>query len=221
MAAAKKTGRGKGTRAAGGKKAAAPAPSSTRTRGKTVEKRTSPMDRVNRARRVAAARAKRKPDTWPAIAKREGMSVAQIRRIFDDYLTWGRVQADPDMLVDHTLDMIESSLIELDDVIRAAAEDGNHAARVGAIRLTLEALVGRWEVMRNAGRLPHRMTRYRHDLENRQLFEQFIGRLKLHGVGDEVIADVMGLVDRDGQEEEKDVPQIVEGTVREEEAVPA
>lgn len=213
---------GKGTRKAGGKAAARPAPSSTAPRGRRPV-RLSPMDRVNRARRIAAARAKPKPDTWAAIAKREKMGQASVRRIYDDYLTWGRIQSSPDALVDHTLEMIEASLVELDDVIRAAAEDGNHAARVGAIRLTLEALVGRWEVMRTAGRLPAHMTRYRHDLQNRQLFEQFIGRLKLHGVGDAVIADVMGLVDGNGEESDAPAPrppQIVEGTVREE-AVPA
>jgi hypothetical protein len=207
-----KAGHGKGTRKAGGKAAAAPAESSRRgARSRKPAGQTdylSPLERVQRARRLSAARAKQRPDSWPTIAKAEGLSERQVRRIFDDFLTWERVQDDPDELVDETLATIEASIMELDDVIRQAAIDRNHAARVGAIRLLLEAQVGRWDVLRNAGRLPRHMGRWRNDRDALQLFERLMGALRARGVPEDVISEAWGLV-RDDDEPQR----VIEGSV--------
>jgi hypothetical protein len=185
-----KAGHGKGTRKAGGKAAAKPAASSTRSRGRKTDVRLSPLDRVNRARAIAARRAKTRPDSWVTIAKDEGLSERQARRIYDDFLAWDAVRTAPARLISQTLDTIEGVLLELDDVILEAAKQGNLNARVGAARLMLEAVAGRWDVMRAAGLIPDHMRRWQDAQEARAIFDAMTRVLKRHNIGDEVIDEL-------------------------------
>lgn len=185
-----KAGHGKGTPKAGGKAAATPARSSTASRSRSKDVRLSPLDRVNRARRIAARRAKKRPDSWETIAKDEDLSERQARRIYDDYLTWRNLRADPARLIEDTLDSIESSLLELDDVISEAARVGNLNARVGAVRLMLEAVAGRWDVMRAAGLVDPNMRRWQEAQEARAIFDAMARVLKRHNIADEVIDEL-------------------------------
>lgn len=190
-----KAGHGKGTAKAGGKKAAKPAKSSTQSRKKNAgpdDQRLSPLDRVQRARRIAAKRAtKPRATAWTTIAKQENLSERQVRRIYDDFLTWEARRGNPDRLIQDTLDTIEASMEELDDVIVKAAADGNHNARIGAVRLLLESVAGRWDVMVTAGLIPASMARWRDSQDARAIFEAMARVLKRHKIGDEVLDELM------------------------------
>lgn len=206
MAGRPKAGHGKGTRKTGGATAATPAKSSTASRSRRAGAvHLSPLDRVARARRVAAARSKQRPDSWPTIAKREGISEKTARRVYDDWLTWRGRRAAPEVLIDDTLDTIEAALLELDDVILAATKAGNLNARVGAVRLMLEAVAGRWDVMRAAGLVRPNMARWQEGQENRAIWEAMIRVLKRHDVGQEVLDELLEVVPDtiDGQATEK------------------
>lgn len=213
-----KAGHGKGTAKAGGKKKATPAKSSTQSRAKDAgpeDRKLSPLDRVKRARRIAAKRAKRpRAQAWTTIAKDEGLSERQVRRIYDDYLTWEARRGNPDRLIQETLDTIEAAMEELDDVIVKAAADGNHNARVGAVRLLLESVAGRWDVMRAAGLIPASMARWRDSQDARAIFEAMARVLKRHNIGDEVLDELMKEM-QEGQDDGRGLPagDVFEGSV--------
>lgn len=214
--APKSRGRGKGTPAAGGKKAAKPAPSSTRSRAKTPRKtevKLTPLDRVHRAKRIAARRAKKHPDTWVQIAVDEGLSERQARRVYDDYLVWQKPDRGPDELVDETLALIEAGMLELDDVIAASAKDGNHAARVGAIRLLFDAVAARWDVMQRSGRLPASFAQWRAGQESQVIFEAMARVLRRHNIGQEVIDELLSAIAGEEPAALGGGDDVVEGTV--------
>jgi hypothetical protein len=189
--------RGKGTRAAGGRAAAKPAASSTQTRQKRGygdRLGLSPMQRVERARRISAARAKPKPDAWTTIGKREGITARHAQRIFDDHLTWERARVDPTRVMMHTLETVEAQILDLDDAIATAREQGNVNAWVGALRLQMEAIVGRVEVMRQAGLMPDSMRAFQAQQETQAIFEAFGRILRRHGIPDEVTDELLAVV---------------------------
>jgi hypothetical protein len=202
---------GKGTRGAGAKAGARPAPSSAKSRAKGGRRAGSqgrgakyltPFDRVDRAGRIAVARSKAKPDPWRAIADRENLDERTCQRIYDDWLLWKRNRASPDRLIDHTIEMIEAQILDLDDAIAMARDLKNVASWVGALRLQMEAVAARWEVMRNAGRLPASMTRWREGEEAQVIFAAMM-RVLSGRVEQGLIDELLAVVD--------DEPRVIEG----------
>jgi hypothetical protein len=63
-------------------------------------------------------------------------------------------------------------------------------------------------VLRNAGRLPRHMGRWRNDRDALQLFERLMGALRARGVPEDVISEAWGLV-RDDDEPQR----VIEGSV--------
>jgi hypothetical protein len=161
-----------------------------------TEPRITPLQRVERGERIIAARhpARGRAKAWEKIAKDEELSERQCRRIYQAAMRWGTLRRSPTAIVEHTLDMIEASLMELDEIVADAAAEKNLNARIGAIRLIFEALAGRWEIMRASGLMPRDMGRWQDAADTRVLFERFVDALLRHGVSGPALDDVQALM---------------------------
>lgn len=181
-----------------------PPPEDNDDKGK---KALSMVERLRLAERLVAARMKPKPDSWPTIAKREGLPARTCQYVFSQY------QSDMRKLSDNTgQPILAESLMLYTSSIEKLANEAEHgdtsAARVGAIRTMLDALKGRIELLAVLGRMPRSFRA----LDELVALQQFVRRLaeivEEHSMPPEVVQEFVDLA--------REIQPIIEGT-----AVPA
>lgn len=178
-----------------------PPPEENGDKGK--KKALSMVERLRLAERLVAARMKTKPDTWPVIAKREGLPERTCKWVLHQY------QADMRKLGDNTGQPIlaESLMLYTASIERLAyeAEFGEtSAARVGAIRTMLDALKGRIELLAVLGRMP-RSFRALDELAALQRFVRKLAEIvEEHQMPPEVVQEFVNLA--------HEMQPIIEGT---------
>lgn len=156
--------------------------------------RLTMYDRVSRARTIAAERAQTRPTAWKAIAAKVGLSESQCREVYADYLRWNEDQEDPLGVVDDTINSLTVAMDEAADT--AAHADPGSAARVGAVRMFVEASTTRLALMQAAGKVPRYLGQFAAEREMRVIFEEFAELLRKHDVRGAILDDFIDLARR-------------------------
>jgi hypothetical protein len=168
------------------------------------------MDRVHRARVIAAERAKVEPTSWKAISDMVGLAQSQCREIYADFLRWDETMHDPMAVVDETIDCLWAAMIETSDT--AANADPGSAARVGAIRAFMEAATTRLALMQAAGKVPRYLGTFQAQAELQAVLREFGELLRKHAIEGEALRDFLELAER-VQSKPMGVRPAIEGTV--------
>lgn len=157
-------------------------------------KRMTMVERVRLAERMTEARNKKKPDTWEAISKREGVPLRTCKYIYAQYhdeisklgdATGGRV-------LNETLILYGASI----ETLAWLSEFGETGAvRVGAVRSLLDAAKGRIELLAVMGRMP-RSFRAVDELALLSLLVRRMAEvIERRGLEPEIVAEFLGLLD--------------------------
>lgn len=161
------------------------------------EKPSNLWQRTQRARKIAAERAKldgrgrRVP--WRTIASRHNITTRQAQRIYSDFCAWEESQHDPLSTVDEAILLREMLLDRLGEL---AVSADNSSAQVGACRAMLDIDRERLQLMQAVGRLPRNMARYRADVEFVQIVGEILEALEQRGVGRDAVEEIQAVVRR-------------------------
>jgi len=167
--------------------------------GHQQDRPPSLVDRVRRARGIAAERAKTDkrgklaPTPWSAIGEKFGLSERQARRIYEDFCRWERDQHDPLATVDEAIMLREAARDHLGEL---AVSGDNSSAQVGAAKAMLDADRERLELMQAAGRLPRNLARFRAEADFMTIARQMVELMRKRGVPSDVLDEVRELTQR-------------------------
>lgn len=184
---------------------------SKRNPPKRTASRLTIMDRVHRARTIAAARAKKRPTAWATIAKQVGLSERQCRDIYADFLLWDETQKDPMKVVEETIDCLWAAMLEASDTA-AYAEPGS-TARTGAVKAFIEAATTRLALMQAAGKVPRYLGTFAAEQELRAVMREFAELLERHEITGPPLREFLELAERVGARRRAELPRVVEGSV--------
>lgn len=173
---------------------------------KPSEKRLSMVERVRLAERIVAARNKAKPDTWPAISKREGIPERTLRDVHTKYL------ADMARLGDTTgVEILSETLMLYTSMVERLSWEAEHAERaaerVGANRVLSEVLRVRIELLSVMGRMPRSFRAMDELAALQRLVRQVAEAVERHNFPPEVVQEFLALADS--------VQPVIEGRVAE------
>lgn len=148
--------------------------------------------RVQLAQRLAVARAQPTPVHWDVLAERELLSVSQCHRILADYHAEDLQLGDPLGLVRESLSIFGRTIALLGDL----AEDDRTqaAAKVGALRLLLEALGARIQLMVSAGMMPRNLGAYRDQQDAVTLVRRLAEVIQHHDLDDKIVDELIAVV---------------------------
>lgn len=149
------------------------------------------VGRVQRAQRIAIARAQSPAVPWDKIAADEDLSRTQCHRILADYQAEDLALGDPLGLVRETLSIFNRSI----ELLGEMAENEKHVAyRTGAIRLLLEALGARIQLMVAAGLMPKRLSAQKDHDDAMVLVRKMAEVIQRHDLNDEVVDELIEVV---------------------------
>lgn len=147
------------------------------------------VQRVRLARRIAVARAKKEP--WATIIARERIPERTARDLLAKYQAESDELEDPFGIVRETLSLYDAALHDLSEI---ALNGDNSAAKVGAIRLTLETSKARVELLACAGMFPRNLSRAREEIDLITLINRIMKILEQADLPEEVIADLSAVI---------------------------
>ncbi len=167
--------------------------------GHQQDRPPSLVDRVRRARGIAAERAKTDkrgklaPTPWSAIGEKFGPSERQARRIYEDFCRWERDQHDPLATVDEAIMLHEAARDHLGEL---AVSGDNSSAQVGAAKAMLDADRERLELMQAVGRLPRNLHRFRAEADVITIAREMVEVMRKRGVLAEVLQEIRDVAER-------------------------
>jgi len=121
---------------------------------------------------------------WSVVAKRDGRTERQLRRVVDDYqrhvedcdLAFSPLERDAVELVRMALDRLE---IVRDTLTSIAANAETDAVAVGALRTALHAEAQVLELLQAVGKLPYDLGQMHRVIEERQLAEGMLAAMEV------------------------------------------
>lgn len=179
-------------------------------KGKPQRKMTI-FERVELGARVVAARHKPKPDTWQAIAKREGRALRVVQRVYQEYRDREVKHTDPsgDAVIKETLQLYENVI----EWLASAIEEADMwTAKTAASRQLMDALKDRIDLLVATGRMP-RSIQAATDRQRAQIIVRRMAEtLDRHGAPPELVRDLLGVLDEDQRlAEGREIPAVIEG----------
>lgn len=157
-----------------------------------VRRRLGMVGRIECAQRIAIARAQLKPVPWQRLARQEGLSERQCRRIHDDYISEGLRLGDPLNMVRESLSLLNRSITVLGDIAEGEAHD---SIKIGALRLLTETLGARISLMVAAGLMPRRLTQQRDRDDAVAIVRRMALVIQSRDLDPEVIDELLAVVD--------------------------
>ena len=151
------------------------------------------VERVRVQRRVAEARAFEPPVPRATLSQTEQVPERTLRHMHREWLQVQPFYDDPLRVVDEALDTMTALLEETARDIENAPP-GN--AKVGAMRVLLDLMVKRINLLIQIGRMPQNISNYADFPSVRQMIIDMGGVLEKHDVGAEVIDDMLAIVER-------------------------
>jgi hypothetical protein len=156
------------------------------------------VGRVQLAQRLAVARAQPTPVAWSVLAEREGVSISQAHRILAAYRAEGLQLGDPLGLVRETLGIFNRAIEQLGEI--AEAENSHSTVKVGALRLLLEALGARIQLLTAAGLMPKRLSAQRDHEDAVALVRRMAEVIERHDLGDRIVDELIAVVEGTARE---------------------
>lgn len=147
-------------------------------------------------RRIANARLKKKPDTWAAVSKREGVPERTLRYMFAGYTVEQDLLEDPVGIVSETLDLFTAGIADFAAAAREASDAGNTNGRIGAVRSMLDAAKARLELLSALRRLPRRLNVYDEQRRMEQMIVEMIEVIEKHKAEPELVHDLIRVIER-------------------------
>jgi hypothetical protein len=151
------------------------------------------IERVRVQRRIAEARASEPPVPWATLSQTEQVPERTLRHMHREWLKVRQFYDDPLRIVDEALDTFTA-------LIEEAARDIENAppgnAKVGAMRVLLDLIVKRINLLVQIDRMPQDIGNYRDFPKVRQMILDMGGVLEKHDVGVEAIDDMLAIVKR-------------------------
>lgn len=161
-------------------------------RPKQLEPKVTVVEKVRLQRDLAAARAQPHPPTWKALAAKHGLPVRTIQRYHTRYIEQQAFDDDPLGLVNEGLDLYAAVIERAAEELEAA--DNSNAA-IGAMRLILDTMGRRLNLLIQVGRMPRNMV----DFENVGAINTMILGLseivEKHDLPNAVIDDLLSVVE--------------------------
>jgi len=159
-----------------------------------LDPKVGPVEKVQIQRRVALARAQAKPVGWAVLAKQEDVPVRTLSGWHTDWLKVQEFYDDPLGLVSESLDVI-SELIHVASA-DIAKNDANPNAKIGFIRVLLDLMVKRVNLLVQVGRMPRDIGDFEGAGKVRQMIQQMAEVVERHDLGPEVIDDLLSIVEQ-------------------------
>ena len=121
--------------------------------------RGSAIEKVARDRQIVADRLSGLP--WSAISERHGLQERQLRNIFNAWQKDGAAELAAEDPAELVYEFLERYRRVEEDLAQAAEEADNSAARVGALRMRVEAIDRQVQLMQASGHLPRELGQLR------------------------------------------------------------
>lgn len=154
--------------------------------------KVGPVQKAQIQRRVAEARAQKKPVSWAVLSRREDVPERTLQYWHAKWIETQGFYDDPLAVVGETLDTL-SAQIEQVSVDLESAESDN--AKIGFNRVLMDLMVKRINLLIQVGRMPRNI----HDFESagdvRQMIIQMAEVVEKHDLDPEVIEDLLSIVE--------------------------
>lgn len=184
----------KGSAKARAAKDASKTATATRRGRRAPGKQMNLVERVLLAQRIAVARHKPVPDTWPVIAKREGVPQRTCEHVYSKHREQAAALEDPtgQKVLDETLAIYTETIALLGE---ATSQGESWAVRTGAARTLLDAARARVELLVVMGRMPRSIQASRDRQRVQVMLRRMAELLERHSASPELIRDLLGILD--------------------------